>query len=205
MVAAVSAATPQGTKETHMSDQRIFTHAAFPVIAPATPRFTRGSRILTPDGPRDVESLSVGDAVVTRDGPKRIARVEVLRRARPDWAYERDIWPVRVPVGSLGNARPMRLSPDQRILLSGGTVARICDVAEISVALRDLVGLRGVIVERPLADLCYHGLSFGIPAVIQADGVPCEVEAGAAANVGREMSRVAFRAMHAAGEPPLAR
>lgn len=188
-----------------MSDQRIFTHDAFPVIAPIALRFTPGTCLATPDGPRAVETLIVGDPVDTRDGPKRIARLDVVRRPRSEWTYDRDAWPIRVPVGSLGNARPMRLSPDQRILLSGDTVARVCAVREISVALRDLIGLRGLIGERPLADLRYHGLSFGIPAVIEAEGVPCEIEAGEAAIVAQDMARAAFQEMHAAGEPPLKR
>lgn len=185
-----------------MSEQRLFTHDAFPIVAP---RFTPGTCIVTPDGPRGVERLRVGDAVVTRAGPKRIARISALRRARPDWSYDRACWPVRVPVGSLGNLRPLRLSPEQRVLLSGATVHAICALAEISVALSDLVGLRGVIVERPLADLRYHGLSFDGPAIVEAEGVPCEIEAGDAAVVAREMARVAFQAMHVAGEPPLRR
>ncbi|SDY91263.1 Hint domain-containing protein [Jannaschia faecimaris] len=188
-----------------MSDQHIFTHDAFPVIAPVAPRFTPGARLPTPEGCREVETLAVGDLLTTRSGPKRIARLEVTRRLRGEWAYARDTWPVRVPVGSLGNIRPMRLSPDQRVLLSGGTIKRICNVAEISVSIRDLVGLRGVMVERPLADLRYFGLSFGIPAVIEAGGVVCEIEQGDAAVVSCDMARHAFQTMHAVGEPPLKR
>lgn len=188
-----------------MSDQRIFTHDIFPVIAPVAPRFSPGTRLRTPGGLREIEHLAVGDTVETRDGPKRIARVEALRRPRNDWTYDRETWPVRVPVGSLGNVRPMRLSPDQRVLLSGAMVRATCAVDEISVGLRDLVGLRGVIVERPLADLRYHGLSFGIPAIIEAEDVACEVDAGAVTIVAREMARATFTAMHAAGEPRLRR
>lgn len=186
-----------------MSDQRLFTHDAFPVIAAVAPRFTPGTLLRTPDGPRAIEMLAVGDFVVTRHGPKRVARMDLLRRSRSDWTYDRLSWPVRVPVGSLGNVRPMRLSPDQRVLLSGETVQRICGVAEVSVASGDLVGLRGLIVERPLADLRYHGLSFGIPAVIEAEGVPCEIDSGDAPVVARDVMRAAFHEMHAAGEPPL--
>lgn len=187
-----------------MSEHRLFRHDAFP-IAPVAPRFTPGTAILTPEGPRAVEMLAVGDVVMTRGGPKRIARTEVLRRGRPDWSFARATWPLRVPVGSLGNLRPLRMSPDQRVMLSGASVRAVCSVEEISVALSDLVGLRGVITERPLAELRYHGMSFGSPAIIEAEGVPCEVEAGEAAVVAREMARAAFQAMHAAGEPPLRR
>ncbi|WP_179379528.1 Hint domain-containing protein [Jannaschia marina] len=186
-----------------MSEQRLFTHDAFPVIAPVATRFTPGTRLATPEGERPVEGLAVGDAVLTRSGPRRIARVDTRRQARSEWTYDRPAWPIRVPVGSLGNPRPLRLAPDLRVLLSGPTVHRICEVEEISVMLRDLVGLRGLIVERPLADLCYHGLSFGIPAVVEAEGAACEVEGSEGAVVAVDLAREAYHAMHAAGEPPL--
>lgn len=190
-----------------MSDPRLFTSDAIPIpiLVPSAipPRFVPGTRLSTPDGPRAVEMLAVGDTVTTRSGPKRIARLGEMRKSRAEWTFDRSVWPVRVPVGSLGNSRPMRLSPDQRVLLSGETLARICGVPEVSVAVRDLVGLRGIIVERPLADLRYHGLSFGIPAIVEAEGVPCEVEASDAAAVAHDLVRKAYQAMHAVGEPEM--
>lgn len=186
-----------------MAEHRIFTHDTFPEVAPVAPRFTPGTRLRTPDGPREIETLAIGDAVETRDGPRRIARIASLHRTRGEWTYERTLWPVHVPVGSLGNARPMRLSADQDVLLSGEIVRRVCGVGEISVHLRDLVGLRGLIVARPLADLRYHGVAFACPAVVEAEDVPCAIETVAATAVAREMARVAFAELHAAGEPRL--
>lgn len=190
-----------------MSDVKLFSHDAFPIAgSPETiPRFVPGTRLSTPDGPCGIEMLAVGDTVITRAGPMRIARLGEMRKSRADWTFDRSAWPVRIPVGSLGNSRPMRLSPDQRILLSGETLARICGVAEVSVPVRYLIGLRGLIVERPLADLRYHGLSFGLPAVVEAEGVPCEVDTGEAATLDRDLVRAAFQAMHAVGEPVMKR
>jgi len=162
-----------------------------------------GTQFATTNGPRAVEDIVVGDSVLTRDGPRRVARVGQSNVSRQDWSYNREIWPVRVPVGSLGNARPLRLSPDQRVVLSGRTVQGICGVAAISVPCRDLIGLRGLILERPLADLRYYGISFGIPAHVDAEGVWCDLDETTAQTVSRDKIREAYQAMHAAGEPAL--
>ncbi len=184
----------------------LFSRAGFPVLPPTdgpVPRFVPGTAIATPGGPRPVEALAVGDPVVTRNGVRRVARLAQQVVARADWAFRRDIWPVRVPVGSLGNPRPIRAAPDQRVLLWGDTVARLCGVAEVSVALSDLVGLRGLTLERPLADLRYVGVGFGIVAVVEAEGAFFEIGGDGGATLPRETLRAVFREMHGAGEPPL--
>ncbi len=167
------------------------------------PRFMAGTGIATPDGPRPIEALAVGDAVTTQGGAMRIARLAQTVVPRADWAFQRGIWPVRVPVGSLGNPRPIRAAPDQRVLLRGATVERMCGAPQVSVALSALVGLRGLTLERPLADLRYLGIGFEAVAVIEAEGAFCEVGTAAAMELPRETLRDVFRQMHAAGEPPL--
>ncbi|MCK0166332.1 Hint domain-containing protein [Jannaschia sp. S6380] len=188
-----------------MTKPTLFSRPAFPVETveeSPTARFVPGTLLPTPDGPRAVEDLAFGDRVVTRDGPRPIAKTDRTSCPRSEWTYRRETWPVRVPVGSLGNPRPLRLAPDQRVLLSGPTVARICAKPEVAIVISDLVGLRGLIVERPLADLRYHVISFGTPVCVEAEGVPCDV-GGRAKAVDRDKVREAYQAMHSAGEPPL--
>ncbi|WP_299649741.1 Hint domain-containing protein [uncultured Jannaschia sp.] len=165
--------------------------------------FLIGTRVATSDGMRNVEMLEVGELVDTTVGPLKIAQIERKIMRRADLIYRRDDWPVRVPVGSLGNPGPLRLSPPQRVLLDGPTVERVAGMAEISVGIRDLVGLRGLIVERPIADLHYTTLDFGRPVVVEAEGVACEIQASDVPVVEREMARAAFTAMNAEGEPRL--
>ncbi|WP_175484755.1 Hint domain-containing protein [Jannaschia pohangensis] len=189
-----------------MTQPVLFSRPAFPIseLSPdAIPRFMSGTLFATSTAPRAIEAISVGDSILTKDGPRRVSRVAQTNVLRQDWAYHRDIWPVRVPVGSLGNARPLRLSPDQRVILSGQVVRKVCGVAALSVPCRDLVGLRGLIVERPLADLRYYGISFGIPAQVDAEGVWCDLDETPPCPVDREAVREAYQAMHAAGEPAL--
>lgn len=65
------------------------------------------------------------------------------------------------------------------------------------------MGLRGLMSERPTADLRWFGLTFDAPALVRVEGALCEIEDGAAAVAARDLVREAFQAMHAVGEPPL--
>ena len=189
-----------------MTQPILFSRAGFPaqsVASDPVPRFLSGTSLATPDGPRTIETLAVGDTVTTREGPRRIARLGGRVVTREDWAYRREIWPVRVPVGSLGNPRPIRAAQDQRVLLWGPTVERMCGVGEMTVTLGELVGLRGLSVERPLGDLRYFGLGLGIAAVVEVEGAFCEIGTEPGEAVPRETLRAAFLEMHVAGEPPL--
>lgn len=201
----VSAASHLTQKDPDMSGPRPSTEDARSV-SPSdgpVPAFPLGTLIATPEGNRPIEDLTTGDRVLTRDGPKRIARMSDLRLTRADWAFAPTRWPVRVPVGSLGNPRPMRLAPDQRIILSGPAFEATAGVPEVAVRVGELVGLRGLIVERPLGDLRYCGVSFGIPVVIRVEGAACIVDPDRETTMTRDAIRVGFRAMHAACEPPL--
>ena len=167
-------------------------------------RFPSGTMLATPSGPRPVEGIAVGDAVITGEGPRSVTQVSRRVTERADWAFARRIWPVRVPVGSLGNPRPLRLSPDQRVILSGDAVARSSGRSELLVPVGELVGLRGLIMDRPLAALRCFGLSFGRPARIEAETVPCLLDADEPFDrAAREIARAAFAAMQVAGEPRL--
>ncbi|CUH26763.1 hypothetical protein JSE7799_00750 [Jannaschia seosinensis] len=197
--------------EPRMSQPPLFSKPGFPETDLTAPprreppaRFPSGTLLATPNGPRPVEGIIVGDAVVTADGPRRVAQVSRRVTARADWAFARRIWPVRVPVGSLGNPRPLRLAPDQRVILSGDAVQRSSGEAELSVPVGALIGLRGLIIERPLAALRCFGFGFGRPARIEAESVICVLDKDEPFDAeARERARAAFLAMQVAGEPRL--
>lgn len=206
-----------------MSETRIFRHAApsltepprqdgTPMLIPAPATedglplsFPAGTRLRTPDGPRLVESLVEGDRLVTPEGPKVLRRTELKVVPREDLTFARALWPVRVPVGSLGNPRPLRLAATQRIALAGDILEAHLGQREAEVELGELIGLGGILHERPIAALRLHGIALGVPARIEAEGVTCLIDMpsrGAAPE--REALRAAVQAMHAAGQPPLA-
>ena len=189
-----------------MSQPKLFSQPAFPTSGAAASRFLPGTRLTTPDGAKQVEMLRAGDDLRTRDGPRPIAEIPVEVIARADWLYRREVWPMRVPVGSLGNPEPMRLSQDQRVMLSGSAVDEIRGAPEVAGRVGDLVGLLGIIVERPMADLRRYGVSLGMAACVIAGGVPCLIGPEEEVPIlDREGFRAVFRAMIARGEPQLHR
>lgn len=185
----------------------VFSRPSFAAPASAAPqvapRFTPGTVIDAPGGPRAVETLTAGDLVSTRDGPRAVAATGLRSVPREDWTYRRELWPIRVPVGSLGNAVPLRLPPDQRVMLHGPALEKAMGAPEVWVAIGALVGLRGLAVDRPLGVLRQHGLALeGGGGAVCASGVWCDLAAGGQ-EPARDQVRAAFSAMNAAGEPRL--
>ena len=127
--------------------------------------FAAGTRILTRDGARPVETLHVGDAVITADG--RIAPVAWLGHRSID--CRRDplaALPVRVRAGAFGAARPVRdllLSPDHAVFTGG-----------VLVPARHLVN--GVSIVREAVDMItYWHVELDRHEVLLAEGLPCEI------------------------------
>ena len=164
--------------------------AAEGLDARTTPLVHAATRIGTPDGPRAVETLAVGDRVSTRGGAAAIREVLRLTIERAEWAYTPDVWPLRVPVGVLGNTCPMRVSPGLRVALpsQGDAILR----------LRDMVGLGGVARDRPLAAIRYLGLRLDDHALIDAEGGWVETVDDGPREVAPTLDRDAARATFSA-------
>ncbi|MFZ1469459.1 MAG: Hint domain-containing protein [Paracoccaceae bacterium] len=86
------------------------------------PCYAPGTMIGTPDGPRAVETLRVGDLVTTLDhGPQPIRWVN--RGQQPLEDVEADANPVLIAAGALGQGRPTQdliVSPQHRMFIGGG-------------------------------------------------------------------------------------
>jgi hypothetical protein len=131
--------------------------------------FTPGTRILTPDGDVPVESLAVGDLVVTLDrGPQPVRWIG--RRSFPGHGRSE---PVRIAAGALGNAREMRVSRQHRFLLRGWRADLHFGESEVLVAVCHL--LNGTsIAASPCAEVDYIHLLFDRHEIIFAEGAPTE-------------------------------
>lgn len=80
--------------------------------------FTAGTHIETPSGPRLIEELRAGDFVTVLDGPPQpLAWVGQRRLSTADLMTRPYISPIRIEVGALGNAVPLEVSPQHRILV----------------------------------------------------------------------------------------
>lgn len=135
--------------------------------APECLCFLHGTMIATPTGEIAIESLSIGDLVLTHSGAVRpirwIGRLEFSRGE--GWTAEAR--PVRVAKGALGPNSPVRdlyVSRAHMFYLNG-----------VLIPAGNLINGTTISVVTPEADvLQYFHVDFGTHDVVLADGAPCE-------------------------------
>lgn len=131
--------------------------------------FTPGTYIDTPDGARRIETLCVGDMVMTIDnGPQPIRQIlDAQFRAAGDVA------PIRFAQGVLGNTAPLIVSPQHRMLISGWQAELFYGEEEVLVAAKHLVN--GTSVQQISGGVVrYIHLVFDEHQLIYGQGVPSE-------------------------------
>ncbi|MFD1158832.1 Hint domain-containing protein [Roseovarius aestuarii] len=134
------------------------------------PCFTPGARILTPQGEREIETLRVGDMVVTRDhGPQSIRWIgsrKVPGRGR--------FAPIIVEAGALAGATRMLLvSPQHRFLFADCRAELLFATSEVLVSAKHLIN--GIDVRQAdRASITYLHMMFDQHEVIYANGIATE-------------------------------
>jgi hypothetical protein len=140
--------------------------------------FTPGTRISTPDGPREVETLRPGDEVLTRDnGPQEIQWTGSRRMSGARLFVMPGLRPIRFLPGALGIERPdqeLLVSPEHRLLIKGRTAQALFNTSEVLVAARDLVNDDTIQVDKNLREVTYVHLLLPSHQVIWANGVETE-------------------------------
>jgi hypothetical protein len=140
--------------------------------------FTAGTLIRTARGDVAVEALRVGDLVLTRDHGLQPLRWAGARRfGAAEIAMAPQIAPVRISAGALGPAMPAQdlvVSPQHRILVTGGLALRLAGAAEVLIAAKHLVGLPGVAVAPAGEPVWYHHILFDRHEIVEANGAPAE-------------------------------
>jgi hypothetical protein len=125
--------------------------------------YLRGTRILTPHGERPVETLTIGDAVVTRFGGTRKVKWIGRQSFGPRFiASNFDRIPVRIKAGALGAKLPVRdlfVSPGHSMLLGNRLVLANCLVNGITIT-QDLSD----------SDVHYHQIEFESHDCVRAEG-----------------------------------
>jgi peroxidase len=131
--------------------------------------FARGTLIETASGSRPIEALRAGDLVRTLDhGVQRIRWINSTA-VRGHGLHA----PVRIATGALGNARPLWVSQQHRMLMSGPEVQLHFAEPEALIAAKLLVGLPGVeLVE--VAEVEYFHMLFDRHEIVFAEGIPSE-------------------------------
>lgn len=114
-------------------------------LVQGVPCFTSGTLIETADGPRPVDSLAVGDLVVTRDhGLQPLRWVGSRYLSAADLAANPKLIPIRIGAGALGPGRPARdlvVSPQHRIMIRSAIARRMFHSDEVLVPAVKLLGL----------------------------------------------------------------
>lgn len=142
------------------------------------PCFTVGTLIETPHGAVAVETLAVGDLVLTADhGPQPIRWIGRRRFDRRKLAENPALVPVRIRAGALGPDLPgcdLLVSPQHRIMLRSRIARRMFGANEVLVAAKQLLLTEGVDLADDLAAVDYVHILFDRHEVVQANGTPTE-------------------------------
>jgi hypothetical protein len=132
--------------------------------------YLRGTRILTPVGPREISELQIGDLVVTHSGIARpikwIGRRRVVRADNAAW---RNSLPVKVSRFAFDEQTPsadLFLSPDHAVYLGGSLVPARCLVNGHNI-VRSAILAETDVLEYFHVELAHHDVIF-------AEGVPAE-------------------------------
>ena len=129
------------------------------------PCFVKGTRIRTERGNIAVEDLRVGDMVLTKDnGPQPIR-----------WIGSREVdgtdilAPIRFAKGAIGNKRPLLVSPQHRMLITGWQAELHFGIDEALVAAKHLVNGSTITVSRRKTVTYFHIL-FDAHQIVKAEG-----------------------------------
>lgn len=136
---------------------------------PVFPCFAAGTLIEAQGGPRPVETLSVGDLVLTADNdfqPIRwIGQRAVIGRG--------NMTPILIRAGALGNYRDLLVSPQHRMLIADWRAEMYFAKPQVLVAAKHLVN-GTTIRPAPRDRITYVHLAFDRHEVIYAEGCPSE-------------------------------
>lgn len=130
---------------------------------------TRGTLIDTPEGPRFIETLKVGELVHTLDhGPQEIRWIGSRRVAA-----QGALTPIRIKAGALGNLRDLTVSPNHRMLIRGPLAEVLFGERDVLVAAKHLVNDDTI---RPVegAHVDYFHMLFDRHEIIFAEACPTE-------------------------------
>lgn len=140
--------------------------------------FTPGTRILTPDGPRLIESLRPGDRVQTKDnGPQEILWRGSRRMSGARLYAMPHLRPIRFRAGALGQGRPdedLWVSPQHRMLVQGRAAQALFNAPEVLVAAEDLLNDQTITVDLTAREVTYVHLLLDCHNIIFANGMETE-------------------------------
>ena len=140
--------------------------------------FTAGTLIETALGPQPIESLKVGDLVLTADhGLQPVRWIGRRCLGSEALAAKPRLRPVRIKAGALGEGLPERdllVSRQHRVLIRSKIAVRMFDTAEILVPAIKLTEVPGIFVDEEVDCVEYFHLLFDRHQIIYAEGAAAE-------------------------------
>lgn len=142
------------------------------------PCFVAGTMIDTIDGPRPVETLCVGDQVLTLDnGPQCIRWIGSRTLNSEDLTVKPKLRPIRITADALGEGLPQRdllVSRHHRMLVRSPIVKRMFGTNEILIPAHKLVDLPGIFVDENVQGVTYFHALFDNHEIVFAEDAPTE-------------------------------
>ena len=140
--------------------------------------FTPGTMIMTPDGARDVASLTEGDKVQTKDnGASEVLWIGKRHVTGARLKAMPHLLPIRLRAGALDKDVPdagLLVSPDHRMVLQGARARALYSADEVLVTARDLVDDYAVIRDHSVKSVTYIHMMLMQHEVVFANGVATE-------------------------------
>ena len=137
--------------------------------------FTLGTLIETVRGAVAIETLSVGDLVLTKDnGPQPIRWIG--RRTLSGPSLAENLRPILIRKGALGRNTPssdLLVSPQHRVLVRSKIAQKMFGTREILVAARQLCQIDGIDIANP-AEVTYIHMLFDRHEVVISNGAETE-------------------------------
>ena len=133
--------------------------------------FVGGMRVATSLGWRAAEALSVGDRVLTFDhGLQPVLDIQREVLAMPEGRLPEHHMPILIPEGALDNDDPIRVMPDQGLLVESNTVQDILDDPFAVIPARAMAGLRGIAPALPPDPVIISTIAFAEDEVVYVEG-----------------------------------
>jgi len=133
--------------------------------------FIAGTRVATMTGWRPVETIAVGELVMTFDnGPQRVKAVTRGQVQLPEGMCPELAYPYLVPAGALGNSAPVLLLPEQDVMIESDAAEAMTGDPFAFVPAKALVGLRGIEQIDDLPPFEIITLHFASDEIVYAEG-----------------------------------
>jgi hypothetical protein len=137
--------------------------------------FTLGTLVDTPDGPRLIEALRPGDLVTTMGNGSQHLRWTGSRQVPvAEMLQIPDLQPVEFAPGAIGNARPLRVSPQHRILLNDWRAQVFFGEDEVLIPAKAMVNGGTIRHVLPVGGVTYIHLLFDRHEIILTEGALSE-------------------------------